>query len=235
MKINIQGSKVVDLTQTLEPDIPKPVGFPDPELQFFRRIDQGDVVNVERFIVGLHSGTHIDAPFHFFEDKQTIDEIPPECILGSAVVVDLRHKKDEFDPIERTDVEKWEKETGEYIQEGDAVLLMTDFSKLWKKGPEGEPFLTNGWPYITRSLADYFVEKRIRLVGVESMDLDLIDPFDLSTAEFIGHRTFLPNDIYIIENLTNLDEIGANRCSIVATPLKIKGGSGSPVRVLAIV
>lgn len=234
MKIDIHGSRIIDLSQTLEPDIPKPVGFPDPELQFFRRIDQGDVINVERFIVGLHSGTHIDAPVHFFEGRKTIDQIPPEVIIGSAVIVDLRHKKGSV-PIERKDVEQWEKKTGEHIRVGDAVLLMTDFSKLWKTGKEGEGFITSGWPYITKSVADYFMEKKIRLVGVESMDLDLIDPYDLSTSDFIGHRTFLSNDIYIVENLTNLDKIGTNRCNIIATPLKIKGGTGSPVRVLAVV
>ena len=129
----------------------------------------------------------------------------------------------------------WEKKTGEEIKSGDAVLLMTDFSKLWKKGEEGDAFINSGWPYVTKSLADYFLEKKIRLVGVESMDLDLVDPFDLSTSDFVGHRTFLSNGIYIIENLTNLDKIGSNRCSIIATPLKIKGGTGSPVRVIAIV
>lgn len=67
------------------------------------------------------------------------------------------------------------------------------------------------------------------------LDLDLIDPYDLSTSEFIGHRTFLPNGIYIIENLKNLEKIGKPRCSIIASPLKIKGATGSPVRVIAIV
>lgn len=234
MRFNIQGNRVIDLSQTLEPGVPRPVGFPDPSLDFLRTISGGDVINVEKFTISPHSGTHIDAPFHFFEGKDTIEKIPPECIIGPAVVVDLRDKKGSV-PIEREDVEQWELKTGEHIREGDAVLLMTDFSKLWKLGKEGEPFLTSGWPYISRSVADYFVSKKVRLVGVESMDLDLIDPFDLSTSEFIGHRTFLSNNIYIIENLTNLDRIGATRCSIVGTPLKLRGGTGSPVRVVAIV
>lgn len=105
---------------------------------------------------------------------------------------------------------------------------MTDFSKLWKTGPEGEAFLTSGWPYVTRSFAQYMVEKNVRPVGVESMDLDLIDPFDLSTSEFVGHRTYLRKGINIVENLTNLDQIGVTRRSIIATPLKIKGGDGFP-------
>jgi kynurenine formamidase len=234
MKINIQGTRIIDLSQTLEPDIPKPVKFPDPSLEFFRRIDSGDVVNVEKITFCPHSGTHIDAPFHFIEGGKTVEEIPPEVVIGPAVVVDLRHMIGSA-PIEREDIQKWENVTGEKICAGDAVLLMTNFSKLWKTGKEGDAFLTSGWPYITRSVAQYFLELKIRLVGVESMDLDLIDPFDLSTSEFIGHRTFLPNGIYIIENLTNLDKIGSTRCQIIATPLKIKGGTGSPLRVIAVV
>ena len=58
-------------------------------------------------------------------------------------------------------------------------MLMTDFSKLWKVGEGNKEFLETGWPYITKSVAQYLVNKKVRLVGVESMDLDLIDPYDL--------------------------------------------------------
>lgn len=234
MKYELRGDRIVDLSQTLEPGIPRPVGFPDPELTFFRTIAEGDIINVDKLTVGLHSGTHIDAPMHFIEGGESIDQMAPEIIIGSAVVVDLRHKTGSV-PIERTDIVEWEDKTGETVREGDALLLMTGFSQYWKTGPEGEAFLTNGWPYVTRSLADFVLERKVRLVGVEVMDLDLIDPYDLSTSEFVGHRTFLANGVGIIENLTNLDKIGATRCSIIATPLKIKGGSGSPIRVIALV
>lgn len=235
MKYELRGDRMIDLSQTLEPDIPKPAGFPDPKLELVRTIASGDVVNVDKITLGLHSGTHIDAPMHFIEGAGSIETLEPDCVIGPAVVVDLRHKK-AGDAIERADIEAWEAESGESIRAGDAVLLMTDFSKLWKTGPEGEAFLTTVWPYVTGSFVEYMVEKKIRLVGVESMDLDhVVDPFDLSTSEFVAHRTFLPKGINIVENLTNLDKIDASRCFIVATPLKIKGGTGSPLRVVAIV
>ncbi len=234
MRYEIRGDRIIDLSQTLEPGIPKPVGFPDPELQFIRTIASGDVINVDKLTVGLHSGTHMDAPRHFFEKAETIEQMPLDCVIGPVVVVDLRYKTGSV-AIERSDIEEWERSSGESICAGDAVLLLTDFSKLWKTGPEGEAFLTSGWPYVTRSFAEYMIEKKVRLVGVESMDLDLVDPFDLSTSEFVGHRSFLPKGIVIVENLTNLDKIGKTRCSIIATPLKIKGGTGSPLRVIAVV
>lgn len=234
MKYSIQGNRIVDLSQLIEKDIPGPVGFPNPQLSFFRTIKGGDVINVESIELGLHCCTHIDAPYHFMEEGITIDQVPPEIILGSAVVVDLRHKKGSV-PIEAQDIMEWEEKSKEYIRRGDGVLLMTEFSKLWKVGEGNKEFLESGWPYIARSAAQYLLEKKIRLIGVESMDLDLVDPYDLSKSEFVGHRTFLANGIYIVENLKNLDMIQANRCDIVGTPLYIKGGTGSPIRMLALV
>lgn len=234
MKYELRGNHIIDLSQRIEKDIPGPVGFPNPELSFFRTIKGGDVLNVESIQMGLHCCTHIDAPYHFMEDGITVDQMPLDCIIGPAVVVDLREKKGSV-PIESQDIMRWEEKTKEYIQPGDAVLLMTDFSKLWKVGEGNEEFLESGWPYISRSVADYFVKKKVRLVGVESMDLDLIDPYDLSTSEFIGHRTFLSKGIYIVENLKNLDQIPVTRCDIIATPLYIKGGTGSPIRMIALV
>lgn len=234
MRYEFRADRVVDLSQQLEPGIPRPVGFPDPELTVFRTIASGDVINVDRLTLCTHSGTHLDAPRHFFDSGDTIDQMPAECVLGPAVVADLRHLKGAV-PIERGHVEQWERDAGERIRAGDAVLLMTGYSRLWGTGPAAETFVTSGWPYISKSLAGYLLEKKVRLVGVESMDLDLADPYDLASSEFVGHRTFLPNGIGIIENLANLDKIGAARCFLVGAPLKIKGGTASPLRVLALV
>lgn len=237
-KYQIRGDRVIDLSQTIESDIPKPVGFPNPQMKLFKELHkENSVVNAETWTFCPHAaGTHIDAPWHFLDGTATIDEIDPAVIIGSAVIVDMRYKRDKDYAIERFDIEEWEKKSGEMIREGDAVLFMTDFSRLWGVTPKArKEFLERQWPYMTRSSVEYLLEKRIRLVGVESMDLDYIDPYDLASAEFVGHKTFLGNGIYIIENLKNLDQIGKTRCDIVATPLKLKRGTGSPVRVLAII
>ena len=140
MRYEIVGEKVIDLSQTLEPGIPAPVGFPDPAIEFFKRMDRGDVINVEKISFCPHSGTHIDAPYHFIKDGITVEQIDPGVIAGSAVVVDLRHKEDGA-PIEKSDVVEWEEKTGESIQEGDAVLLMTGFSRYWELNDKEEKFL----------------------------------------------------------------------------------------------
>ena len=103
--IELKGEHVVDLSQTIEKDIPGPVGFPNPQLNFFREISKGDVINVESIEMGLHCCTHIDAPYHFINDGLTIEKVVPECILGTAVIVDLRHLKGSV-PIEAEEVQK---------------------------------------------------------------------------------------------------------------------------------
>lgn len=233
-KIHISGNRVIDLSQTLEPGIPVPVGFPGPQRDIFLSQANGDIANVEILSFSVHSATHCDAPYHFFSQLKCVDELPPDCLIGSAVVVDLTSKNGN-EPIEAADIQAWEQHSGEAIKAKDIVLLHTGHSAKWQSGENAAAYWENGWPYLARSAVDYLAGKPIRAIGVESFDPDWVDLNDLASAEFAAHRTFLPRDIYIIENLTNLDQIGAARCHIIALPLKLGQCSGSPVRVIAIV
>ena len=232
--IDIHGTRVIDLTQRIETDIPVPVGFPGPVFETYLSQEKGDVANVEILWMGMHAGTHCDAPYHFFSDLPTIDELPPEIFIGPAIVVDVSHLEGAVQ-IEYEDFKNWELKSGETIQPGDGVLLFTGNSKNWGLGKEASKYWENGWPYLSPSAVEYLSSKPIRWIGVESFDPDWVDLNDLSTATFPTHRGFLPKGIYIIENLTNLDKIPKIRCSVIALPLKIKQGSGSPLRVIAIV
>ena len=137
--------------------------------------------------------------------------------------------------IEAEDLWRWESAAGETIRPGDIVLLHTGHSKHWLLGEDAPAYWENGWPHLARSAVDYLASKPIRAIGVESFDPDWVDLDDLASARFPTHRTFLPKGILVIENLTNLDRIPGTRCQIIALPLKIKGASGSPVRVVAVV
>jgi len=232
--INIKGTKVIDLSQAIEPGIPVPVGFPGPQFEMFLSQEKGDIANVELLKLSIHTATHCDAPYHFFSELSTVDDLSPDCLIGPAVVVDMTDKQGSA-PVEAADITKWEVHTGETIQPGDVVLLHTGHSQNWKLGEAASAYWENGWPFMTRDAVDYLASKPIRAVGVESFDPDWVDPNDLASADFPTHRTFLPKGIYIIENLTNLDKIPGTRCQIIALPLKIKGASGSPVRVIAVV
>jgi len=232
--IHIKGTRVIDLSQTVEPGIPIPVGVPGPQFELFRSQAKGDVANVELLKMSTHTATHCDAPFHFFSELRHVDELPPECLIGPAVVVDMTHKQGSV-PIEAEDFEKWEAERGEKIQPGDALLLHTGHSRNWKLGEAASAYWEKGWPYLTSGAVHYLASKPIRAIGVESFDPDWVDPRDLSSAQFPAHRTFLAQGILVIENLTNLDKIPGTRCQIIALPLKLKGCSASPVRVVAVV
>jgi kynurenine formamidase len=234
--IDIRGSKIIDLSQTIEPLIPVPsdAGVPGPIIEMLLSQAKGKVVNLEVLRMCPHVGTHCDAPYHFYSNGSTVDELPPDCLIGPAVVVDMTSKKGSV-PIDRVDIEDWQRRSGESIRPGDAVLLYTGHSRLWKLGEAGTGYYRNGWPYLTKEAVLYLAGIPIRAIGVETFDPDLVDLSNLASAELPTHRTFLAKGIHIIENLTNLDLIPGTRCQLLALPLKIKGGTGSPLRVVAIV
>ena len=91
--IHIVGTRVIDLSQFIEPCIPSPAGMPGPEFEVFRSQAKGDVANVELVKMSVHSSTHCDAPYHFFSELRPVDELPPACLIGPAVVVDLTHRR----------------------------------------------------------------------------------------------------------------------------------------------
>lgn len=226
-KIDITGTRVVDLSHPIEFGMPRAFGFPDIEKTWLHRIDQGSHVNVERVTTVLHAGTHVDAPAHFFPDGASVDKIAPDALMGPAVVLDMRAKQGHAG-MSKADIMNWEAETGVAIRPGDAVLFWTGHSKTWHLNEEDPEFLKT-WPYIEEEAAVYLRDKGIRFFGTEAGDIDDIDkPLGPS------HNVFLGSGIYVVENLCNIDQIGANRCQIIAVPLNIKNGTGSPLRVLAI-
>jgi arylformamidase len=233
-EIDIRGTRVIDLSQPIAPDIPVPPVFAPPELTIIASQAQGSVSNVEQLTLILHAGTHIDAPYHFFSDLPTVDALPPDCLIGPAVVVDLTDRCGDV-AIEAGDIQQWEAATGEAIRPGDIALLHTGHSRHWQPGEQGRAYWANGWPYLARSAVEYLAGKPIKAIGVETFDPDRVDLDDIASAGFVTHRTFLPRGILVIENLTNLDQVAATRCQIIALPLKIAGASGSPVRVIAVV
>jgi arylformamidase len=234
MNINFSKYKIIDLTQTFAVSIPVPPGLPHPSLDIFMSRKDGNVANVEILNSFLHAGTHMDAPYHFFSDLAHVDELVPDCLIGTAVIIDLSSKIGNI-PIEAADIQSWEQQNGETIQPGDIALLRTDHSKKWGRGEQGSAYWKDGWPFLAHSAVDYLAELPIKAIGVETFDPDWVDPRHMVEHDFISHRVFLPKGILIIENLTNLDLVPTPRCTILALPLKLEGCSGSPLRVVALV
>jgi arylformamidase len=233
--VDIRGTRIVDLSQVYEPGIPCPPGQLPPELQVLSRTAAGGLTNSEAFSLGLHTGTHVDAPFHFFADLGAMETVDaPDRLIGRGVVVDLSHLQG-WRPIEAATILAWEERAGVRIAAGDIVLLRTDHWRRWETGPSGKAYMTAGWPYLTADAAAELVERGIKAVGVECMDPDHTDMQDLAAAQWPAHRAFLGAGILIIENLCHLDEIGAPTCTVIGLPLRIRGASSAPLRVIAIV
>ncbi|MHA1506174.1 MAG: cyclase family protein [Candidatus Asgardarchaeia archaeon] len=176
-----------------------------------------------------HHGTHVDAPLHYHKGKKSIEEFPLDRFFGPCLV--LKIGKKEGENITVNDVKKWEKEFGE-INEGDIVLINTGWYKRWKLLPEGKGYLVN-MPGITEEAAKYLAEKRIKMIGVDG-SIETYKPVS-GSGYYPGHETFLTRDIIIIEGLTNLDKVPPRGSFFLGLPLKIRGGTGSPIRAVALV
>ena len=167
-----------------------------------------------------HSGTHIDAPFHFEVNSQTIDEFEVSRFVCDSWVI----------PIDAYIGQKIKlKDLGGYaglINKGDGVILKTGWSAY-----VNEVKYREGLPGVHESLANWLVGKGINMLAVETPSI--ADVTDLAEVTKI-HEILLEGDIIIVEGVTNLDSASKEKVKLIALPLKIKGGDGAPARVIAI-
>jgi kynurenine formamidase len=190
------------------------------------------------FCTPEHGGTHLDAPMHFGEGKQTAAEVPVERLIAPAVVIDVRAKA-AADPDYRLtpdDVAAFERAHG-VIAKGSIALLWTGWEARWpdRKAYFGDD--TPGkadnlhFPSYGEAAARFLIEQRgVHAIGVDTASID----YGPSTA-FEVHRVAAAHDVAGIENLRGLAEVPATGAWVVALPLKIAGGSGSPLRAVALV
>ena len=240
--------KVVDLTQPLEPATPVlrlPAEFvqnPPFEIGVLSEYDErGPAWYWNWFKCGEHTGTHFDAPIHFvtgkdFENNAT-DTIPVERFIGPACVIDASADAS-VDPdflLSIDYVERWETRHGQ-IPEGAWVLFRTD----WSKRTNPAEFLnfaedgahTPGWhPATIPFLAEL---RKVRGVGVETVGTDAGQAFTSDPA-YPCHTLMHGANKFGLASLTNLDQLPPTGAIVIAAPLKIVRGSGSPLRVLALV
>lgn len=206
--------KVVDLTQTYTADCP---GF---SRSIFKTLAR-DGWNASTLTFYSHSGTHMDAPVHFEASPQTIDQIPVENFIGEAWVVDLRSigPRDLIQPDDITDG------IPQDFQPGDSLLLWTGWSKFaWNTTYRDD------LPRISEDLAHWCVRNKVKMLGVEPPSVA-----DVNNLEEVTRiHQILLSEVIIIEGLTNLHQLTSNRVELIALPLKIGEGDGSPARVLAI-
>ncbi len=210
----------IDLTLEISNKLPSFPGSPRP--QFISWADKkSDGYNLELIFLSSHSGTHIDAPFHFVETGFTIDKIPLDRLVSEAVL--CRLKKGPNEMITKKDIVEFEAKHGK-IKLGATVVFETDwYRNLTKK----EYFTKN--PGLSESVARYLAQRMVGLVGIDSPSIDAG-----KDSNFSAHHILLKKGILILENLCNLEKIKQNRFKLVVLPLKIKGATGSPVRAIAL-
>jgi len=200
--------------------------------------DKGYFYDANNYSAAEHGGTHIDSPIHFSEGKQTVDEIPIENLVGPAVLINVSEKAlanpDYLVGIK--DFNDWESEHGQ-IPDGSIVLLNTGYAQFWpdkvkymgtdKRGPEAVKDLH--FPGLDPKAAEWLVQNRsINAIGLDTPSID----YGQSTL-FKSHRILFKENIPAFENVANLDKLPPKGAFVIALPMKIKRGSGGPLRIIA--
>lgn len=237
-----EQAKLIDLTHAFGPDT-----IVWPTEQDFRLVVQtegetagGYYYASNRLELAEHGGTHIDAPIHFARDRQTLDEIPVNHLVGTAVRIDASTpcSKDRDYRVTRQDLERWETSHGR-ITSGSIVLLDTGFARFWPsrrdylgtdlRGPEGVQALH--FPGLHPEAAVWLVrERQVKAVGIDTASID----YGQSTG-FETHVALLSHNVPVFENLADLSRLPERGFDVIALPMKIAGGSGGPLRIIAVV
>jgi len=213
--------KVIDLTLTVSEKIPTFPGSPKPHFIEWETIPK-DGYNLELLFLSTHTGTHIDAPFHFVKNGKKIHEIKPERLVNEAVLI--RIGKNSNRSISKTDIQNFEQKNGK-IENGSTVIFHTG----WQKNLNKKFYFTEN-PGLSVSAANYLVSKKINMVGIDSPSIDLG-----TDSKFSVHHVLAKNNILIVENLANLNKIKSNNFHLITSPLKLKNATGSPIRAFGFV
>ena len=213
--------KIIDLTLTISNKIPTFPGSPQPNFIPWEKI-KDDGYNLELLFLSSHTGTHLDAPYHFLEKGAKIHEISLKKLVSEAVLIKSRKKRNET--ITKTDIQKFEKKHGK-IESFSSVIFLTG----WQKNLQKKYYFTKN-PGLSASAANYLASKKVSLVGIDSPSIDLG-----TDSKFSVHQIFAKKGILIVENLANLEKIKSSKFHLVVLPLKLKGATGSPVRAIAFV
>jgi len=229
--------KIIDLTYALDDRSPFwPEGSPvSPFHATTAATHEHDGYFLRILQLPEHFGTHMDAPLHFDPNGKSLDEIPVQDFLLGAVVVDVRAAVSSNPDYRLTaeDLEKWEKAHGS-LPRGSAVLVLTGWGSRW---PSQEHYMNQDakgvmhFPGFSVEAAHYLIDHaHPKAIGIDTASIDY-GP----SQKFEVHQLTMHAGLYHLENLANLEQLPAAGAVIIALPMKLRGGSGGPTRVVALV
>ena len=209
----------IDLTLTISRTMPVFPGSPRPEFVCWSRL-KTDGYNLELLFMSSHTGTHMDAPYHFVNGGAKMHEIPAARLLGNGILVKI--KKERNQTVTKKDLREFESENGT-IPRGSSVFFCTGWQKFLKK----DNYFTEN-PGLSEPAAKYLTSKNINMVGTDSPSIDKGGDW-----KFPVHKILSKKNVLIVENLANLEKISKPRFNFAILPLKLKNATGSPVRAVA--
>lgn len=212
--------KLVDLTLEITSDMITFPGYPMPTFIKWSNFETQGYVS-ETMFLSTHTGTHMDAPFHFDPNGQTIDQVEIERYVCNNALL-LKIQKDSNEMISSDDITRTRKCE---IKEKDTIV----FSTGWEKRINEKDNYINNNPGLSKDAAEFLVEKKVSAVAIDCPSID-----KGTDSGLIVHKTLLSNQILIIENLCNLYRLNNQRFTLLITPLKLAGASGSPIRAIGI-
>ena len=235
------AGRLVDLTHPFSEETiywPTEEGFVH-EIGFRGRTERGYYYEAHRFRAAEHGGTHVDAPIHFAEGAAPVDRIPLERLVAEGVRVDVRDacERDRDPAVTRAELEAFEAAHGR-IPPGSIVLLDTGFARFWPDrasylgtaGRGAEAAAALHFPGLSAEAARWLAEeRRIAAVGIDTAS---IDPGP--SRDFSAHQVLGAHGVPAFENLANLEALPPRGFRVLALPMPIAGGSGAPLRAVAV-
>lgn len=209
--------RVIDLTHAFNNLISIYPGGKPPVIKDIMTVEK-DGVAEKHLSMDSHMGTHMDAPAHMIANGRTLDSYPPSDFLGKALVIDVSHLKER---IGFEDILPF----GPWLQDVNFVFFKTGWSKHW-----GKPEYLKDFPALTKKAASWLCEQRVRGVGIDAISIDVIE-----SKDYPVHKILLGCEMFIIENLTNLDQLPEKAFDVVCLPMKIENADGAPARVIAMI
>jgi arylformamidase len=206
---------LIDLSHIIDENISV---FPGTEKPVFERKEIEGYPEV-KMTMYTHTATHMDAPIHIIKGARTLDELPIDKFMGTAIVIDCKH-------LERKNITlDFLKPFEEKIKKVEFILFNSGWSAKWKTEDYYE-----GFPTLTVEAATWLIQFKLKGIGLDSISLDPVPDLTLP-----NHKIVLAREILIIENMTNLDSLPNTEFIFQCLPLKIEKADGSPIRAVAII